>query len=90
MALDNLSHSSAAMFIYLAGFRVAAARPFQISEKLKDGTRVVNAKHKKGHQVIVKLREWSTRLRVDVARAKQTHKVSGENLFANLSGLPYS
>ncbi len=43
-----------------------------------------------GEVVVVKLREWSKRLRVIVARAKQTHKVERLYLFANLRGKPYT
>lgn len=80
----------AAMFTYLTGFRAAEVRPFHVSGLTSEGVKVINAKRKKGEQEIVKVREWSTRLRVVVARAKQTHKVDRLYLFANLSGAPYS
>lgn len=80
----------AAMFTYLTGFRAAEVRPFRITGLSGDGVRVVGAKRKKGEAEIVKLREWSTRLRVVVARAKQTHKVERMHLFANLIGKPYT
>jgi integrase len=80
----------AAMFTYLTGFRAAEVRPFHVSGLTSEGVKVINAKRKKGEQEIVKVREWSTRLRVVVTRAKQTHKVDRLYLFANLSGAPYS
>lgn len=80
----------AAMFTYLTGFRAAEVRPFHVSGLTNEGVKVINAKRKKGEQEIVKVREWSTRLRVVVTRAKQTHKVDRLYLFANLSGAPYS
>ena len=79
----------AAMFTYLTGFRAAEVRPFHVSGLSSDGVRVVNAKRKKGEAVVVKVREWSVRLRTVVARAKQTHKVDRLYLFANLTGQPY-
>ena len=80
----------AAMFTYLTGFRAAEVRPFHVSGLTAEGVKVVNAKRKKGEQEIVKVREWSTRLRVVVARAKQTHQVDRLYLFANRLGSPYS
>ncbi|MFZ6727397.1 hypothetical protein ACO0K2_18040 [Undibacterium sp. MH2W] len=80
----------AAMFTYLTGFRAAEVRPFHVSGLTADGVKVINAKRKKGEQEIVKVREWSTRLRVVVARAKQTHQVDRLYLFANRLGSPYS
>lgn len=80
----------AAMFTYLTGFRAAEVRPFHVSGLSTDGVRVLSAKRKKGEAEVVKLREWSTRLRVVVARAKQTHKVDRLFLFANSRGQPYS
>lgn len=80
----------AAMFTYLTGFRAAEVRPFHVSGLSSEGVRVMSAKRKKGEAEVVKLREWSTRLRVVVARAKQTHKVDRMYLFANLRGGPYT
>ncbi|MFC6519703.1 hypothetical protein ACFQAT_07885 [Undibacterium arcticum] len=80
----------AAMFTYLTGFRAAEVRPFRITGLSNEGVRVLSAKRKKGEVEVVKLREWSTRLRVVVARAKQTHKVERMYLFANLTGGPYT
>lgn len=80
----------AAMFAYLTGFRAAEVRPFHVSGLSVDGVRVLSAKRKKGEAEVMKLREWSTRLRVVVARARQTHKVDRMYLFANSRGAPYS
>lgn len=80
----------AAMFIYLTGFRAAEVRPFHVSGLSDDGVRVLGAKRRKGEPVVVKVREWSTRLRVVVARAKQTHKITRLFLFANSTGGEYT
>ncbi len=80
----------AAMFTYLTGFRPAEVRPFRVAGLSPDGVRVLSAKRKKGNPVVMKLREWSPKLRAVVARAQQTHKVPREFLFANLSGQAYS
>ncbi|MFZ6774700.1 hypothetical protein ACO0LB_18520 [Undibacterium sp. SXout7W] len=80
----------AAMFTYLTGFRAAEVRPFHVSGLTNEGVKVLNAKRKKGEQEIMKVREWSKKLRAVVARAKQTHQVERMYLFANLSGSPYS
>ncbi|WP_219116981.1 hypothetical protein [Janthinobacterium sp. UMAB-56] len=80
----------AAMFTYLTGFRAAEVRPFHISGKIKEGVIVTSAKRKKGQAEVMKLREWSTRLRVVVARAEQTHSVPRQYLFANSKGQAYT
>lgn len=80
----------AAMFAYLTGFRAAEVRPFLLSGLTKDGVRVISAKRKKGEAEVSKLREWSPKLRVVVARAKQAHAVSRIYLFGNLLGAAYS
>lgn len=81
----------AALFTYLTGFRAAEVRPFHISGLSdREGVRVISAKRKKGEQEVAKLREWSPRLRMVVARAKQAHKVSRLYLFANARGRPYT
>ncbi len=80
----------AAMFTYLTGFRAAEVRPFHVSGLSADGVRVISAKRKKGEDEVSKLREWSTRLRVVVARAKQTHGTPRLYLFANSTGKPYT
>lgn len=51
---------------------------------------VTSAKRKKGQAKVMKLREWSTRLRVVVARAEQTHSASRQFLFANSKGQAYT
>ncbi|MGX9715073.1 hypothetical protein ACWYXJ_12540 [Janthinobacterium lividum] len=51
---------------------------------------VTSAKRKKGQAEVMKLREWSTKLRVVVARAEQTHSVPRQFLFANSKGQAYT
>ncbi|MGZ5201064.1 MAG: hypothetical protein ACXWC4_14950 [Telluria sp.] len=81
----------AAMFTYLTGFRAAEVRPFHVSGIVaREGVRVVSAKRKKGEPEQSKLREWSVRLRVVVERARQTHEVGCQYLFANGAGRPYT
>jgi site-specific recombinase XerD len=80
----------AAMFTYLTGFRAAEVRPFHVSGLSDDGVRVISAKRKKGEAQVMKVRAWSTRLRVVVARSKQTHRTNRLYLFANSTGKPYS
>ncbi|WP_322009275.1 hypothetical protein [Paraburkholderia sp. J12] len=80
----------AAMFTYLTGFRAAEVRPFHMSGLGDDGVIVVSAKRKKGDAKIVKLREWSPRLRVVVERAKRDRKVASIYLFPNRRGEAYS
>jgi site-specific recombinase XerD len=80
----------AALFAYLTGFRAAEVRPFHVTGLTTDGVRVINAKRKKGQEEVVKLRDWSPRLRTVVARAKATHTSSRMYLFANSKGRPYS
>lgn len=80
----------ATMFTYLTGFRAAEVRPFRLDGLCADGVRVVSAKRKRGEIEIVKVREWSPKLRAVTLRAKQTHKREREYLFANGSGRCYS
>ncbi|MDE4918334.1 site-specific recombinase XerC [Cupriavidus metallidurans] len=88
----------AAMFTYLTGFRAAEVRPFHLSGLTDDGVRVVGAKRKKGEAEVVKVRDWSPRLRVVVERAKRTAAetttkktvVTSLYLFPNRRGQPYS
>ncbi len=80
----------AAMFTYLTGFRAAEVRPFHVSGLSEEGVRVLSAKRKKGEMEVTKLRDWSTRLRVVVARARQTHRTPRMYLFANSTGGPYT
>lgn len=90
---DNSTYRNlgcAAMFTYLTGFRAAEVRPFHVSGLSHDGVRVVSAKRKKGEAEVVKLREWSTRLRVVVARAKQHDKTNRSFLFGNAKGGAYT
>ncbi|AUT68569.1 MULTISPECIES: hypothetical protein [Paraburkholderia] len=80
----------AAMFCYLTGFRAAEIRPYHMSGITGAGVKVVNAKRKKGESETLKLRHWSTRLRVVVERAKRDRKVASLFLFPNRRGQPYS
>lgn len=80
----------AALFTYLTGFRAAEVRPFHRSGLTVDGVKVVSAKRKKGEAEIVKLREWSTRLRVVVKRADQALGRERMYLFGNRHGAAYS
>ncbi|AZP10931.1 site-specific integrase [Undibacterium parvum] len=80
----------AAMFCYLTGFRSSEVRPFCVDGLQNDGVKVTSAKRKKGEIEVVKLREWSTRLRTVVARAKQTHSTAVMYLFANTAGGAYT
>ena len=81
----------AAMFTYLTGFRAAEVRPFHTSGLIPaEGVRVANAKRKKGESETVKLREWSTRLRVVVKRAQQATGKDIGYLFANRHGQAYT
>lgn len=80
----------AALFTYLTGFRAAEIRPFHVSGLTTEGVRVISAKRKMGEDEVSKLREWSTRLRAVVERAKRTHKTARLYLFANQRGQPYT
>jgi hypothetical protein len=87
----------AALFTYLTGFRAAEVRPFHVSGLRPEGVQVVSAKRKKGEEPIVKLRDWSTRLRVVVERAKQAAKEKDGKiakvrpcLFGNKHGQAYT
>ncbi len=80
----------AAMFTYLTGFRAAEVRPFRVEGLCADGVRVVSAKRKRGEPEIVKVRDWSTKLRAVTKRARQTHERDREYLFANGRGRCYS
>lgn len=73
----------AAMFAYLTGFRASEVRPFKKVGLTAEGVAVVAAKRKKGERVVLKLREWSPRLRCVVARALDREDASRrEYLFA--------
>lgn len=80
----------AAMFGYLTGFRSSEVRPFRINGLHNDGVKVISAKRKKGEIEVIKLREWSVRLRTVVIRAKQTHNAATTYLFANTAGGAYT
>lgn len=80
----------AALFAYLTGFRSSEVRNFHASGISKDGVTVLNAKRKKGELETSKLREWSTRLRTVVQRAKQAHGRDRLYLFSNRHGSPYT
>jgi hypothetical protein len=80
----------AALFTYLTGFRAAEVRPFHRSGLAAAGVRVVSAKRKKGEIEVVKLREWSTRLKVVVKRADQALGRERMYLFGNRHGAAYS
>lgn len=71
----------AAMFTYLTGFRSSETRPFLKSGLTDDGVSVLSSKRKKGQIEVLKIREWSTRLRVVVARALDRER-SSAYLFA--------
>jgi integrase len=80
----------AALFTYLTGFRAAEVRPFHASGLQADGVKVIGAKRKKGEAEVVKLREWSPRLRMVVKRAQQAYGRERLYLFANRHGKPYT
>ncbi|HZX28075.1 MAG TPA: hypothetical protein VFF16_13455, partial [Telluria sp.] len=80
----------AAMFAYLTGFRPSEIRPYHVSGLSAAGVRVSNAKRKKGEREVVKLREWSPRLRLVVQRARQLHPAHRMYLFGNATGSPYT
>jgi hypothetical protein len=55
-----------------------------------DGVKVIGAKRKKGEAEVVKLREWSPRLRMVVKRAQQADGRERLYLFANRHGKAYT
>ncbi|WP_447982227.1 hypothetical protein [Achromobacter kerstersii] len=59
----------AAMFTYLTGFCPPETRPFLKNGLANYGDIVLSTKRKKGLFEVLKIGEWSTRLRVVVARA---------------------
>lgn len=71
----------AAMFTYLTGFRSSETRPFLKTGLTGEGVSVLSSKRKKGQLEVLKIREWSTRLRVVVARALD-RKNASPYLFA--------
>lgn len=66
----------AAMFTYLTGFRSSETRPFLKTGLTEGGVTVLSSKRKKGQMEVLKIREWSTRLRVVVARALDRQNAS--------------
>lgn len=80
----------AALFTYLTGFRAAEVRPFHVSGLTRAGVQVVGAKRKKGEFEVVKLREWSAKLRMVVKRAQQAHEFERTYLFSNRHGKAYT
>jgi integrase len=80
----------AAMFTYLTGFRAAEVRPFHSSGLSNDGVQVIGAKRKKGEKEVVKVREWSKRLKVVVKRAQQAREKELGYLFSNRHGGAYT
>lgn len=72
----------AAMFTYLTGFRSSEARPFLKSGLTPEGVTVLSTKRKKGQVEVLKVREWSKRLRVVVARALERKENKSPYLFA--------
>lgn len=73
----------AAPFTYLTGFRASEVRPCLKTCLTKDGVLVTSAKRKKRETAIVKLRQWSARLRCVVARSlDRDDKVQSKYLFA--------
>lgn len=80
----------AALFCYLTGFRAAEVRPFHASGLTDEGVRVTAAKRKKGEDAVIKLREWSPKLRTVVKRAQQAYGRERLYLFGNRHGKPYS
>lgn len=80
----------AALFTYLTGYRAAEIRPFHRSGLTAEGIRVVNAKRKMGDAEVVKVREWSAKLRTVVKRADQALGRERMYLFANRHGKAYS
>lgn len=80
----------AALFTYLTGFRAAKVRPFHASGISEAGVKVIGAKRKKGEDQVVKLRDWSPRLRMVVQRTQQAYGRERLYLFANRHGKPYT
>jgi integrase len=65
---------SMALFIYLTGFRVAEVRPLLKSNCKPEGVTAIGAKRKKGRPIVLKIREWSMKLRMVVKRIEQDQK----------------
>lgn len=81
--LQARTTGSAAMFSFLTGFRSTEVRNFLKSGVTDRGVVLLNAKRKMGEHRVMKLREWSSKLRCVVERAKQREdKVPSIFLFA--------
>jgi hypothetical protein len=80
----------AALFAYLTGYRAAEVRPFHRAGLTNEGVRVTNAKRKMGEAEIIKLREWSKKLRVAVKRADQALGRERMYIFGNRHGSAYT
>lgn len=65
---------SMALFIYLTGFRVAEVRPLLKINCKPEGVTAIGAKRKKGQPIVLKIREWSMKLRMVVKRIEQDQK----------------
>ena len=63
-----------ALLTYLTGFRTAEVRPMLATACTPQGIAVVGAKRKRGEAEVMKLREWSPRLRMVVKRTEQARK----------------
>lgn len=80
----------AAMFTYLTGYRAAEVRPFHTSGLIDEGVLVLGAKRKKGEAEVVKIRQWSPKLRTVVQRSRAIHTVQRDYLFPTRAGTPYT
>ncbi len=80
----------AALFAYLTGFRATEVHPFYMDGITKEGVSVESGKRKKGERRIVKLREWSPRLRTVVNRVQQGRPCPSTALFGTQKGKIYS
>jgi integrase len=60
-----------ALFTYLTGFRTAEVRPLLKVACTPQGVIATGAKRKRGEAEVIKLREWSPRLRMVVKRIEQ-------------------
>lgn len=63
-----------ALFTYLTGFRTAEVRPMLKTGCSREGVTVTGAKRKRGEAEVLKLREWSPRLRMVVKRIEQAQQ----------------
>jgi len=63
-----------ALLTYLTGFRTAEVRPMLKTACTQAGIMALGAKRKRGKPPVVKLREWSPRLRMVVKRIEEAQK----------------